>query len=350
MMNIPLTIWICLVAALPTTSAPTHQRARQEASAVPEFVLKYAPILYLHSEETHFPTDLATFLNHTTPQVNYTVIPNPTSTLTLSNLDQLGADVYLTSNDDVTADPEWLRGTTPETNDFTSGTNSAIIVNKKNDSSIDVFYFYFYAFNPGTSVLSLPFLNLGTHVGDWEHVMLRFPSATAPPDAMWFSQHANGQAFRYAAVEKDGGGGRPVVYVAKGSHANYAVPGVHAHDIPNLNLPVGALQDYTDKGKRWDALGSNWVYEFEAATGGFAAFDDAPLGWLGFRGRWGDREYPDSDERQVELFGQKKFVSGPTGPVDKQLDRKEVCPDNGILCILRSVLVPRSGGHEEAVY
>ncbi|KZM19607.1 uncharacterized protein EKO05_0004221 [Ascochyta rabiei] len=312
-------------------------------------LISTAPILYLHPEETHFPTDLATFLTHTTPRTNYTAVPDAPKPLTLANLDQLGADVYLTSKDDVTTDPEWLKGTTPDTNGFTSGTNSAIVINNKSDSSVDVFYFYFYAFNPGTSVLSLPFLNFGTHVGDWEHVMLRFASATSAPDALWLSQHGNGQAFRYAAVEKAGGAVRPVVYVARGSHAHYAIEGVHAHDIPNLNLPVGALQDYTGRGKRWDAVSSSWMYGFEAESGAFTAYDGAPVGWLNFGGRWGDAEYPDSDGRQVELFGQKKFVGGPTGPVDKQLERKEVCPDNGILCILRSVLVPRNDGYEEVV-
>ncbi|KAH6620344.1 hypothetical protein C7974DRAFT_231796 [Boeremia exigua] len=335
----------CLVTV--SVAAPAQPRLRQ-TSDVPEFVLKYAPVLYMHSEESHFPTDLNTFLGHTTPRINYNPVPNTPNPLTLTTLPQLGADVYLTSNDDVTSTPDWLRGTPPASDSTTTGTNSAIVINTKSDNSVDVFYFYFYAFNPGTAVLSVPFLTFGAHVGDWEHTMLRFPSPAGPPDAVWFSQHANGQAFRYAAVEKDADGIRPVVYVAKGSHANYAIPGIHSHVIPNLNLPFGALQDYTNKGKRWDSLGSSHVYRYDASNGAFTAYDDAPVEWLGWKGRWGDEAYPDSDKRQVTIFGQKKYVGGPTGPVDKQLDRKEVCPDNGIRCILRSVLVPRDLGDGEA--
>ena len=383
------TVLVCLATAPLVASAPTQRQFRQASTDVPDFVSKYgqsapssfnssslltftAPILYFHSEETHFPTDLTTFLTHTTPQIDYTAVPNAPDQLTLSNLNQLGEDVYLTSKDDPTTDPDWLKGIAPDSNGATSGINSAIIINSKNNSSIDVFYFYFYAFNPGTNVLGLPFLNFGAsspfppphplpsqstkctyivisgnHVGDWEHTMLRFPSATSPPEAMWYSQHANGQAFRYAAVEKDGNGIRPVVYVAKGSHANYAITGTHSHVIPNLNLPAGALEDYTDKGVRWDAVGSSWVYNYNSETGGFEAYGDAPLEWLEYKGKWGDEAYPNSDERQVDLFGQKKWVGGPTGPVDKQLDRKEVCPDNGILCILRSILVPRTIAEEK---
>ena len=171
--------------------------------------------------------------------------------------------------------------------------------------------------------------------------MMRFPNPASPPEAIWYSQHANGQAFRYSAVEKDTDGIRPVAYVAKGSHANYAISGTHSHVIPNLNLPFGTLQDYTNKGRRWDSAKSSFFYSFDPESGAFAAYNDTPVQWLDFRGKWGDEEYPESDERQASLFGYKKFVGGPTGPMDKQLDRKKLCPDNGIPCILRSILVPR---------
>ena len=171
--------------------------------------------------------------------------------------------------------------------------------------------------------------------------MLRFPSTTSPPEAIWYSQHANGQAFRYTAVEKDTDGVRPIVYVANGSHANYAIEGTHSHVIPNLNLPFGALEDHTDKGARWDSVKSSYGYKYSAEDGTFTAYGDALVEWLEFKGRWGDKAYPDSDDRQVDVFGQKKWVDGPTGPADKQLDRMEVCSENGITCILRSVLVPR---------
>jgi Vacuolar protein sorting-associated protein 62 len=104
----------------------------------------------------------------------------------------------------------------------------AIIVNDHaSDTSgfVDVFYMYFYAFNYGTyiTVLNNPFVldpyPIGNHVGDWEHTMIRFSSDGTPLE-MWFSQHDNGEAFTYDALEKSGV--RPVVYSANGSHANYA--------------------------------------------------------------------------------------------------------------------------------
>ena len=53
--------------------------------------------------------------------------------------------------------------------------------------------------------------------------------------------------------------------------------------------------------------------------------------------------YPLSDPRQKEILdipATAKFTSGPTGPEDKQLNRTNVCPDNGIACIIRTVLGP----------
>jgi hypothetical protein len=171
--------------------------------------------------------------------------------------------------------------------------------------------------------------------------MVRF--INGQPQSIWYSQHANGQAFTYRTVEKTQDG-RPIAYSSKGSHANYAIGGTHDHTIPNLNLPGGVLEDYTNRGVYWDPLLSTYYYKFDAGANSFTPYNSEPTGWLGFTGRWGDQEYPTSDKRQVKIFGQAKFSSGPTGPADKQLNRDKVCPENGKLCILRNILVPRTVG------
>lgn len=176
--------------------------------------------------------------------------------------------------------------------------------------------------------------------------MVRFVSGV--PQAIWYSQHANGQAFKYATVEKEND--RPIAYSAMGSHANYAIGGTHDHTIPNLNLPGGVLEDHTDKGTRWDPVQSAWFYNFSNQTQQFTPYDaNTPVNWLNFRGRWGDQEYPTTDSRQFKLFGQAKYSSGPTGPADKQLARDKMCPVNGNLCILRSILVPRRRDMDEVL-
>jgi hypothetical protein len=173
--------------------------------------------------------------------------------------------------------------------------------------------------------------------------MIRFQDGK--PTYVWYSQHANGQAFKYDILEKSSAQKlRPVVYSANGSHANYATSGLHDHTLPNFNLPwEGVLTDYTDKGKLWDPLASAYYYKYTPnpdkvtgvlSTGG----GGVPTGWLYFNGQWGDQQYPKSDKRQKDLFGNAKFSNGPTGPLFKQLNRQNVCPDNGQKCILRNIL------------
>jgi hypothetical protein len=54
-----------------------------------------------------------------------------------------------------------------------------------------------------------------------EHNMIRFTQGQ--PTAVWYSQHASGQAFTYNAVEKKGK--RPYAFSGNGTHANYATSG-----------------------------------------------------------------------------------------------------------------------------
>ncbi|ETI28564.1 hypothetical protein G647_01014 [Cladophialophora carrionii CBS 160.54] len=334
---------------------------------LPDFVRQYAPVAYLHSQEVYFPSSIAGQLSHTHPEDdNGTNITTP-APLTLDNLDTLnafangGQDVYLTSDEGIQALPAWFQGTKPSPSGSTGSTIASVIVTvAKPDDVLDAFYFSFYAYNQGNRVLGVPELEFGDHVGDWEHTMLRFVNGT--PQAMWFSQHSSGQAFTYAAVEKyvaDAAAGgevglRPVVYVAKGSHANYATPGSHDHTIPGLNLPDGPLEDHTDAGIFWDPLlpESTYAYDWDASTGVFAAYHNTgasptttmTTAWLAFLGRWGDAQLPDDADGQVDVFGQRKYTAGPTGPVDKDLGRQAVCSgDDDGDCVVRTVLTARKG-------
>ncbi|ORY08751.1 hypothetical protein BCR34DRAFT_603391 [Clohesyomyces aquaticus] len=336
-------------SAVFVSAAPAKFQSRQAPSGVPDYVLKYAPLVYLFSGEQFFPSDIQAQLTNTIPEVNFSAVPNVANPLDLNNLNTLSQDVYLTSKDDVTKTPTWIKGVKPDGSGKTNNAvTAAVIVNDKGNGNVDAFYMYFYAYNWGGIVAGINTLQFGNHVGDWEHNMIRFSNGV--PQYIWYSQHANGQAFKYSITEKDSSGLRPIVYSANGSHANYAISGTHDHTIPNFNLPGGFLEDHTDKGAVWDPLLSAYYYAFNAGDGSFRAFDESgktPTGWLGFKGRWGDQEYPTSDKRQVKIFGQAKFASGPTGPADKQLQRTNVCPDNGKECILRGILVPREEGEAQ---
>ncbi len=115
----------------------------------------------------------------------------------------------------------------------------------------------------------------------------------------------------------------------------------HDHTIPNLNLPVGFVEDHCDQGKLWDPTLSAYFYQYNPLFKTFNAYDPShPTPWLYYVGQWGNQQLPDSNPNQRDFFGERKYTIGPTGPEDKQLNRTNVCPDNGNPCFVRPFLGP----------
>lgn len=80
--------------------------------------------------------------------------------LNLDNLNILnqyangGVDVYLTSNTDVTKNPRYMFGLTPDASGrIVDGKTTAVIVVDKGNGVTDVFYMVFFAFNWGPAVM-----------------------------------------------------------------------------------------------------------------------------------------------------------------------------------------------------
>jgi hypothetical protein len=235
-----------------------------------------------------------------------------------------------------------LVGATSQNNDNNkpdpSGYSQApavLILVDKGAGILDAFWFFFYSYNLGQTVLKIRF---GNHVGDWEHCMVRFQHGT--PRAMFLSEHAGGKAYLWKALEKraqkDGKPARPVIYSAVGSHAMYASPGLHPYV-----LPFKLLKDITDKGPLWDPALNNYAYWFDyevdrdedknstvrerTSLTPAASNPDLPTSWFHFEGFWGDDVYPLNDLRQWRLFGEYHYTTGPLGPKAKWLDRRKVC-------------------------
>ncbi|KAL8761949.1 MAG: hypothetical protein Q9194_007628 [Teloschistes cf. exilis] len=270
------------------------------ANEIPSYVLDYAPLVHLYSGEKFWPCDIAEHLEHVTPYLNYTQIRATSEHLNLTNLDELnqynnGRFVYLTSDDNVEARPDWLGGekNIPDTPDedatgrggsaeyknnpqqqrplsspketghpILGGRSSApavLITVDKPDNITDAFWFFFYSYNLGNLVFNIRF---GNHIGDWEHTLVRFRNGQ--PTHVFVSEHYFGQAYTYDAVEKAGKGEvarRPVVYSAVGTHAMYATPGHHPYV-----LPLGLLHDETDKGPLWDPALNALTYSYNPRT------------------------------------------------------------------------------------
>ncbi|OLN97839.1 putative vacuolar protein sorting-associated protein TDA6-like protein 1 [Colletotrichum chlorophyti] len=314
----------------------------------PDYVIRYAPLVWLHSDDPYMPSDLLEHIRHTTPAIDGKPLQH-LPPLDLDNLEILNDredDVALTSNDDPLAYPPWLLGATPDSEGKVhNATPCVVIMVEKNQRDVDVFYFYFYSYNEGPNITQVlePFnrmvrgknvelgIHYGDHVGDWEHNMIRFRDGK--PVGIYFSQHVDGAAYSWDSPKLTKSDGRPIVYSARGSHANYISTGKQIHN--------AVLVDYCDQGRKWDPILSAYFYRFDADS-----FTLTPLlspneslntqsssrnftSFFYFKGWWGDIAYPDSDPRQdtVPRFGLKRFQSGPTGPRHKHLVRKGLKPD-----------------------
>lgn len=106
-------------------------------------------MVFLHSADPYKPSDISSQVANTDPRVNYEIVGGVPSPLTLDNLDQLnslgGENIYLTAKEDVTTNPKWLEGVSPDESGNTNGaTTAAVIVNDKGGGIVDAFYMYFY--------------------------------------------------------------------------------------------------------------------------------------------------------------------------------------------------------------
>ncbi|GKT46120.1 putative vacuolar protein sorting-associated protein TDA6 [Colletotrichum spaethianum] len=218
---------------------------------------------------------------------------------------------------------------------------SVLILVDKGSGIVDAFWFFFYSYNLGQTVLGIRF---GNHVGDWEHCMIRFENGK--PGGIFLSEHSGGQAYDFHAVEKRDI--RPVIYSAVGSHAMYANPGDHPYV-----LPFNMLKDVTDRGPLWDPAKNTYSYwykyekdaemhhyhDVDSKIGGTNGLcqntsdsliptvenPTAPTSWFHYAGNWGDKLYSLADVRQWRLFSQYHYVAGPRGPKFKRLDRQKIC-------------------------
>ncbi|KAJ4865595.1 vacuolar protein sorting-associated protein 62 domain-containing protein [Trichoderma breve] len=322
---------LCVLSKPTTRDASSSSILAESSRIVPDYVTQYAPLVWLHSDDPFRPADLLQHIRHTTPATNQSSIPNlPKLDLDnlalLNDVDTKGGRIALTSNDDITGLPAWLYGSLPdESGRIANATPCVVILVEKSARDVDAFFFYFYSYDRGDTKHGMHF---GDHVGDWEHNMVRFRDGK--PTGIYYSQHVSGSAYNWNDKALSMKGGRPFVFSAYGSHANYASTGNHVHD--------AALVDFCDAGRLWDPVLSAYFYHLDPASfkltrlflsGANSSAASNFTSFFYFTGIWGDEQYPDNDIRQktVPHFGLKRFVSGPQGPIVKNLVRKGLHPD-----------------------
>jgi hypothetical protein len=133
-----------------------------QSGPLPSYVLEYAPYSYLAATESYWPSDVAAHVQHVYPALNNTALGPAVTLANLSSYNTYGANLYLTSKDDVdNADqPQeaWLLSAygKPDATGL-SAAPATIIAVPKSGGIVDAFYFMFYSYNLGnTSVLLRP--------------------------------------------------------------------------------------------------------------------------------------------------------------------------------------------------
>ncbi|CAH2353297.1 vacuolar protein sorting-associated protein 62 [[Candida] railenensis] len=312
---------------------PKKKDRTTKEGEIPQYVVDFAPFVYLYSEEAYLPCDIADFVSHTHAVYdNGTVIDDTVDHMNLTKLANLpkDKDIFLTSNDDFSKDPEWITGSKNKPSlvdgEIPHAPATLIVVDKGN-GWVDSFWFYFYAFNLGPFVSGAgPY---GNHVGDWEHSLVRFYKGK--PIIVWLSAHGGGGAYYFPNLEKSQTEtNHPIIFSARGTHANYVSVGQHPHD-----LPYDILSDFTDRGPLWNPSKNYLGYTYDGKkvtpvkknsnakhVGRELEYDN----WLSFIGHWGDKQLPLSDPRQYYSFiAGYHQIDGPTGPLTKNLLRLSPC-------------------------
>jgi hypothetical protein len=143
--------------------------------------------------------------------------------------------------------------------------------------AVDIQYWFFFPYNDWVATVN--------HEADWEHITV-VASGDGTLRGVWYANHNGGDWYEPGEVPLTPEG-RPVVYVADGSHASYPVVGTFNHG--------PGFDDRTyDGGPVWRAW-ENWVNVGErgAVRNG--------QHFIEYGGRWGE-------------VGETSFTSGPQGP------------------------------------
>ncbi|CED83091.1 Vacuolar protein sorting-associated protein 62 [Phaffia rhodozyma] len=356
------------LSAVPSNSLPspipppTPPIPPQSSGPVPPYVLTYAPLVHLSTDELYWPSKISTHLEHTTLRFspNRTTVPNlpPPGTLIPDTLGFLGnrSELFLEAGvmDEAfkAGHADWLGSEygKPDNNARSEAEAVIILVDKSEiigEGYLDAFYFTFYSYNEGNTLFDIRF---GDHVGDWEHIMIRFYQGM--PQQIFLSEHAFGEIWPFDVIDKGlnlhprgkewGWEERPVVYSAEGSHALYGTPGRQEY-----LLPFGLLSDTTSKGPLWDPTLNHLAYWLNTSTSTwwtqfltFVPAEGTPISasFLDYAGRWGDEFWSaastgESMQGQEDVVksqwcyaGNCRYVNGPMGPRYKYLDRRVLDP------------------------
>jgi hypothetical protein len=283
-----------LVCALVVAGSAAGERGRTPSLAA--LLVRHAPVLVLHPDETVQPVSVDGFLADSDltrmTASGWETVPGP--------LPAGGADLRLdqrlcTPVDGLAATPCYVAA--QAAHDTTPVVYGAAF---RTRDRIDLQYWLWYPYDDFSP--AYPASDFWqAHEGDWEAVSVILDRASKPLTVA-YSQHRKGRRRAWAQAPKRGV--RPLVYVALGSHANFFDAGeqplaVPAVDQATINLikayGVRVPADHTGRGR----VIRPTLVRVTART----------PSWMTFAGAWGEAEYVHIPGRDPLLAG-----LGPHGP------------------------------------
>lgn len=207
-------------ACAPVYGPPAPRRLNGD-----EVAQRYAPVLILPQGPYNLPADPQAFIEHSQLRDNgrwrgHDVRADNTNA---DRRDDFGAADVATAGSRQNLDLE-------DAQRGKLGNPDAPIFYEVDDARnpTKVTYWFFYAYNDGPSAQN--------HEGDFERITIELDPVTQKPTQANYSAHNNSHTkpTAWQDVPLDAATGRPLVYVAGGSHASYAVPGSHPTEVEVL--------------------------------------------------------------------------------------------------------------------
>jgi hypothetical protein len=276
-----------------------------------QLLTRWAPLVYIHPEETYLPASVMTLLNGAYLYEKDQPIANPP--LAISQLPTgptFNGDYSLYYPDqknwkDLPADSP-LRGDPLVNLNIWGKELSAsqaqcyghVIPPTTSKTFTDLLYCFCAGYN-GPSGLDGWLPAAGVHVGDWEHVVVRVTQPTggqpSVPLALYYARHGTNDGEWYQPTQcywvnpATGVVGaydpsqtqQPIVYSAWYSHASYPTAGRHS----NPTWKHAASDHCSDKGPIWPT----WQTVVDCGT---VSNPTPGQEWIGYCGRWGNKKGP----------------------------------------------------------
>jgi hypothetical protein len=186
------------------------------------------------------------------------------------------------------------------------------------DGALWLQYWFFYFYNDYNLIGRI--LKAGLHEGDWEMVQIRLSGER--PERAVYTQHSHAVGCDWHEVDVVPGTERPIVYVARGSHACYFEPGTHwtghwfDHADAKRKSPDVTLEIVDEDAHKWRWL--RWPGSWGDTKAGESPLDSNSPRSPGSRGHWDDPL-----RLEVKPVSPPAAVDGPPAPPPKPRVRAE---------------------------